>query len=77
MATPAVVPVLNSFWTASRGSEVIHCELVLAAVGKPILRCGYGPQAVIRSQFISSDAAAATVAEVWKAALELQGFHIE
>ena len=75
---PRIAPaVVNSFWTASRGSEVINCELVTVAKGRAVLRCGYGPQTIIRSQFIASEEAAAAVSETWKAALLLQGFHVE
>ena len=68
--------VLNSFWTASRGEEVINCELIVPGRGPATLRCGYGPQSVIRSQFIASPDAAAEVADTWKAALLGQGFRI-
>jgi hypothetical protein len=75
---PLIAPaVVNSFWTASRGNEVIHCELVTGAQGWSVLRCGSGPQSVIRSQFIASEEAAAAVSETWKAALLLQGFRLE
>ena len=74
LTAPAIV---NSFWTAYRGSEVINCELVTATAGRAVLRCGYGPQSVIRSQFIASEEAAAAVSETWKAALLNQGFRIE
>ena len=73
----AALPVVNSFWTASRGTEVINCELVMAAKGQAVLRCSCGPQSVIRSQFIASEEAAAAVSETWKAALRLQGFRVE
>jgi hypothetical protein len=69
--------VLSSIWTASRGAQVVHCELVVPAVGRPILRCGYGPHAVIRSQCIPSEDAAAAIAEVWKAALMEHGFRVQ
>ena len=69
--------VFNSFWTASRGQQVINCELIVPDHGQPILRCGYGPHAVIRSQVIASEDAAATVSEIWKAALMELGFQIE
>ena len=68
--------VLNSFWTASRGDEVVNCELVVPGHGFATLRCGYGPESVIRSQFIASPDAAAEVADTWKAALLEQGFRI-
>jgi hypothetical protein len=74
LSAPAVV---NSFWTASRGAEVINCELVMAAKGQAVLRCSCGPQSIIRSQFIASEDAAAAVSETWKAALLLQGFRVE
>jgi hypothetical protein len=75
---PLIAPaVVNSIWTAFRGAEVINCELVTIAQGRAVLRCGYGPQRVIRSQFIASEEAAAAVSETWKAALLLQGFRIE
>jgi hypothetical protein len=70
-------PIVSSYWTASRGAEVINCELVTAAKGQAVLRCSCGPQTVIRSQFIASEEAAAAVSETWKAALQLQGFRIE
>ena len=76
MSTPIPLPVLNSFWTASRGSQVINCELVLAGE-QALLRCGFGPQAVIRSQFIASEDAATALSETWKAALLIQGFRID
>ena len=68
---------LSSFWTASRGAQVVNCELIVPRHGQPILRCGYGPHAVIRSQVIASEDAAAAVSEIWKAALMAQGFRIE
>jgi hypothetical protein len=68
---------LSSIWTASRGTQVVRCELLVPPVGQPILRCGYGPHAVIRSQCIPSEDAAAAIAEVWKAALLEHGFHVE
>ena len=68
---------MSSFWTASRGVQVISCQLIVPGQGQPILRCGYGPHAVIRSQVIASTDAAAAVSEVWKAALIEQGFRIE
>ena len=67
-------PVLSSFWTASRGDQMINCELIVPAHGLPILRCGFGPHAIIRSQSIASVDAAAAIADVWKAALAEQGF---
>ena len=70
LETPALIP----FWTLSRGEQVISCELVSSGAGRSILRCGYGPQTVVRSQFIASEAAATAVSEVWRAALLLQGF---
>ncbi len=77
MATPPSFSASNSFWTASRGNQVINCELVMAAQGHAVLRCGYGSKAVIRSQVIASEDAATAVSETWKAALVLQGFRIE
>lgn len=75
---PLTAPVVvNSFWTASRGTEVINCELVMPAKGQAVLRCSCGSQSVIRSQFIASEEAAAAVSETWKAALRLQGFRVE
>jgi hypothetical protein len=71
--TPALIP----FWTLSRGQQVITCELIPSEAGGSILRCGYGPQTVVRSQFISSPAAATAVSEVWRAALMLEGFRGE
>ena len=67
---------LNSLWTASRGEQVISCDLIVPGHGQPILRCAYGPQAVIRSQCIATADAAAEVAETWKAALMQQGFRV-
>jgi hypothetical protein len=64
---------LIPLWTLSRGDQVITCELVASSAGS-ILRCGYGPQATVRSQVISSDGAVAAVSETWKAALMLEGF---
>ena len=66
---------LISLWTMSRGDQVITCELASSA-GHSILRCGYGPHAPVRSQLISSEAAAAAVSETWKAALMLEGFRL-
>ena len=67
---------LISLWTLSRGDQVITCELIASSAGHSILRCGYGPHAPVRSQLISSDAAAAAVSETWKAALMLEGFRL-
>jgi hypothetical protein len=67
---------LSSLWTLSRGDQVITCELIASSTGHSILRCGYGPHAPVRSQLISSDAAAAAVSETWKAALMLEGFRL-
>ena len=69
--------VSSSFWTASRGAQVISCELIARGDGHPVLRCSYGPHAVIRSQVIASKDAAAAVSEIWKAALMAQGFRID
>jgi hypothetical protein len=69
-------PCSSSFWIAARGEQIINCELVLAGEGQAILRCRYGPQAVIRSQFIASADAAAEVAATWQTALEEEGFRI-
>jgi hypothetical protein len=69
-------PCLSSFWIAARGEQIINCELLLAREGQAILRCRYGPQAVIRSQLIASADAAAEVAATWQTALEEQGFRI-
>jgi hypothetical protein len=69
--------VLSSMWTASRGTQVVHCELVVPTIGPPILRCAYGPHAVIRSQCLPSEDAAAAIAEIWKAALMDQGFRVQ
>ena len=73
MDTPPLVPL----WTLSRGEQVITCELVTSGAGQSILRCGYGPQTVVRSQFIASEDAAGVVSESWRAALLLQGFRVE
>ena len=70
------MPALNSLWTASRGEQVISCELVVPGHGQPILRCAFGPHSVIRSPCLASEDAAAEGAEAWKAALEQQGFRI-
>lgn len=70
MKIPTQVPL----WTLSRGEQVITCELLTSDAGPSILRCAYGPQTVVRSQFIASDDAAGTVSESWRAALLLQGF---
>jgi hypothetical protein len=67
---------LISLWTLSRGDQVITCELVASSGGPSILRCGFGPHAPVRSQVISSDAAAAAVSETWKTALMLEGFRV-
>jgi hypothetical protein len=67
---------LIPFWTLSRDDQVITCELVPSRGGPSIIRCGYGPQAVVRSQFITSPAAATAVSETWRAALLLQGFRV-
>ena len=69
--------VLSSFWTVSRGAQVISCEFIVPGHGQPIVRCACGPHAVIRSQVIASEDAAAAVSEIWKAALLEQGFQIE
>ena len=69
--------VLSSFWTVSRGAQVINCEFIVPGHGQPIVRCAYGPHAVIRSQVIASEDAAAAISEIWKAALLEQGFQIE
>lgn len=69
-------PTSSPLWTASRGEQLISCELVVPLEGHTMLRCGYGPQAVIRSQFIASPDAAAVVAEAWKLALVQQGFRV-
>jgi len=69
--------VMSSFWTASRGAQVVRCQLIVPRQGHPIVRCGYGPHAVIRSQVISSTDAAVAVAEAWKAALLEHGFRID
>lgn len=65
---------LVPLWTLSRGDQVITCELVPSSAGHSILRCGYGPQAPVRSQLISSQAALDAVSETWKTALMLEGF---
>jgi hypothetical protein len=69
-------PCSSSFWIAARGEQIINCELLVPAEGQAILRCRYGPQAVIRSQLIASADAAAEVAAAWQTALEEQGFRI-
>jgi hypothetical protein len=67
---------LTSLWTAARGGQVISCELVVPSHGPTIIRCGYGPESIIRSQCIVSSEAAAVVAETWKMALLAQGFRL-
>ena len=67
---------LSSLWTLSRGNQVITCELIASSGGHSILRCGYGPHTPVRTQLISSEAAAAAVSETWKAALMLEGFRL-
>ena len=69
-------PCVSPFWIAARGEQTINCELLVPGKGQAILRCGYGPDAVIRSQLIVSTDAAAEVAATWKTALEEQGFRI-
>ena len=69
-------PTSIPFWTLARGEQVITCELLASSAGRSILRCGSGLQTV-RSQFISSEAAATAVSETWRAALLLQGFRNE
>jgi hypothetical protein len=69
-------PSLSPIWTASRGEQVINCELIEPGTGQAILRCGYGPASIIRSQFIVAPDTAAEVAETWKTALVAQGFRI-
>jgi hypothetical protein len=69
--------VLSPFWTVSRGAQVINCEFIVPGHGQPIVRCACGPHAVIRSQVIASEDAAAAVSEIWKAALLEQGFQVE
>jgi hypothetical protein len=68
---------LTSLWTAARGDQVINCELIVPSRGPSIVRCGYGPEATIRSQCIVSSEAADAVAEVWKMALLAQGFRLD
>jgi hypothetical protein len=67
---------LTSLWTAARGGQVINCELIVPSHGPAIIRCGYGPESIIRSQCIVSSEAAAVVAETWKMALLAQGFRL-
>ena len=66
----------TSLWTAARGAQVVNCELVVPSHGPAIVRCGYGPESIIRSQCIVSSEAAAVVAETWKMALLAQGFRL-
>ena len=68
--------VLSSLWTASRGEQVVSCDLIVPGRGLATLRCGYGPHSVIRSQCIASPDAATEVANSWKALFVEQGFHI-
>jgi hypothetical protein len=67
----------TSLWTAARGAQVINCELIVPRSGPAIIRCGYGPETIIRSQCIASSEAAAVVAETWKTALLAQGFRLD
>jgi hypothetical protein len=67
----------SSLWTASRGNQVVNCELLVLRQGHAVIRCGYGPDALIRSQVIVSAEAAAVVAETWKAAILAQGFRLD
>lgn len=67
---------VSSMWTAWRGAQHINCELIQPGTGHAILRCGFGPQSIIRSQFIFSADAAAEVAERWKADVIAHGFRI-
>jgi hypothetical protein len=69
--------VSSPLWIASRGSHIVSCELVRSSQGRPLLRCASGSDAVIRSQFLTSEDAATVVAETWKTALLLQGFRLE
>ena len=73
MQTSALVPL----WTLSRGDQVITCELVTSGGGPSILRCGFGAQTVVRSQFIASEDAASEVSDAWRAALLVQGFRVD
>jgi hypothetical protein len=66
----------SSLWTAARGAQIISCELIVPRRGPAVVRCAYGPESIIRSQFVVSDEAAAAVAETWKVALVAQGFRI-
>jgi hypothetical protein len=68
---------MSSLWTASRGNQVINCELIVPRHGYAVIRCGYGPESIIRSQLIFSPEAAAAVAETWKAAILAQGYRID
>ena len=67
----------TSLWTAARGAQVVNCELVVPSHGPAIVRCGYGPESIIRSQCIVSSETAAAVAETWKMALLAQGFRLD
>jgi hypothetical protein len=67
----------TSLWIAARGAQVINCELIVPSHGPAIVRCGYGPESIIRSQCIVSSEAAAAVAETWKMALLAQGFRLD
>jgi hypothetical protein len=67
---------LTSLWTAARGAQVINCELIVPRQGPAVVRCGYGPESIIRSQCIVSSEAAAAVAETWKMAILAQGFRL-
>jgi hypothetical protein len=68
---------LSSLWTASRGSQVINCELIVPTHGYPVIRCGYGPESIIRSQLIVSPEAASAVSETWKVAILAQGYRLD
>ena len=66
----------SSLWTAARGAQTISCELIVPRRGQAVLRCAYGSESIIRSQFVGSDEAASAVAETWKMALLAQGFRL-
>jgi len=76
-STAETVVRCESLWTAARGAQVINCELIVPSHGPAIIRCGYGPESIIRSQCIVSSEAAAAVAETWKTALLAQGFRLD
>src|SRR5689334_5003975 len=68
--------IWSSLWTATRGEQTIHCELIVTGTGTAMLRCACGPGAPIRSQATTSVRAAEAMSETWKSALVEQGFRV-